>query len=50
MTFHQQRQDYEEAMLQKRLDAMTPEEIAAMQAEIEAAEQGKTSDRTYEKK
>lgn len=36
MTYHQQRQDYEEAMLQKRLDAMTPEELAALQAEIEA--------------
>lgn len=38
MTFHQQRQDYEEAALQRRLDSMTAEEIAAMQAEIEAAE------------
>ncbi len=42
MTYHQQRQDYEEAMLQKRLDAMTPEELAALQAEIEA-EQASTS-------
>ncbi|MBV5260222.1 DUF3007 family protein [Synechococcus moorigangaii CMS01] len=38
MTFHQQRRDYEEAALQRRLDAMTPEELAQLQAEIEAAE------------
>lgn len=36
MTYHQQRQDYEEAVLQKRLDELTPEELAAIQAEIEA--------------
>lgn len=38
MTYHQQRQDYEEAALQKRLEELTPEELAALQAEI-AAEQ-----------
>jgi hypothetical protein len=36
MTYHQQRQDYEEAVLQKRLEELTPEELAALQAEIEA--------------
>jgi Protein of unknown function (DUF3007) len=36
MTYDQQRADYENAVLQQRLDAMTPEEIATLQAEIEA--------------
>ena len=35
MTYHQQRRDYEEAYLQKRLDELTPEELAKLQAEIE---------------
>jgi hypothetical protein len=35
MTYHQQRRDYEEALLQKRLDAMTPEELEQLQAELE---------------
>jgi len=35
MTYHQQRRDYEEAFLQKRLDSLTPEELAKLQAEIE---------------
>lgn len=35
MTYHQQRQDYEEAFLQKRLEELTPEELAKIQAEIE---------------
>ncbi|BAW96128.1 hypothetical protein NIES970_10510 [[Synechococcus] sp. NIES-970] len=39
MTFHKQRADYEEAALQRRLDAMSPEELAQLQAEIEAAEE-----------
>lgn len=38
MTYHQQRQDYEEAVLQKRLEELTPEELAALQADL-AAEQ-----------
>lgn len=38
MTFHQQRRDYEEAFLQKRLEAMTPEELAKLQAELDAEE------------
>ncbi|MEM9542986.1 MAG: DUF3007 family protein [Cyanobacteria bacterium P01_E01_bin.42] len=36
MTYHQQRRDYEDKMLQKRLDEMSPEELAQLQAELEA--------------
>ncbi|MBD2740226.1 DUF3007 family protein [Coleofasciculus sp. FACHB-1120] len=35
MTYNQQLKDYEEAVLQKRLEELTPEELAQMQAEIE---------------
>jgi hypothetical protein len=35
MTYHQQRQDYETAFLQKRLEELTPEELAKLQAEVE---------------
>jgi hypothetical protein len=35
MTYNQQLQDYEDAVLQKRLEEMTPEELAKLQAEIE---------------
>lgn len=35
MTFNQQVKDYKEAVLQKRLDTMTPEELAKLQEEIE---------------
>lgn len=35
MTYNQQRQDYEEAYLQKKLEELTPEELAKIQAEIE---------------
>lgn len=35
MTYHQQLEDYEEAVLQKRLEEMSPEELAALQAEVE---------------
>ena len=35
MTYHQQRQQYEEAFLQKRLDELSDEELAKIQAEIE---------------
>jgi Protein of unknown function (DUF3007) len=41
MTYHKQRQDYEEAFLQKRLDELSPEELAKLQAEIEEEERGK---------
>jgi hypothetical protein len=36
MTYDQQRAKYEEAALQQRLDSMTPEELAELQASIEA--------------
>jgi hypothetical protein len=36
MTFNQQLQDYEDAVLQKRLEEMTPEELEKLQAEVEA--------------
>ena len=35
MTYNQQLKDYEEAVLQKRLDELTPEQVAELQAEIE---------------
>ncbi|MFB2897111.1 DUF3007 family protein [Aerosakkonemataceae cyanobacterium BLCC-F50] len=35
MTYNQQLKDYEEAVLQKRLEEMTPEELEKLQAEIE---------------
>lgn len=39
MTYHQQREEYEQAFFQKRLDELTPEELAKIQAEIEQEEQ-----------
>ena len=36
MTYNQQLKDYEEAVLQKRLEKMTPEELAQLQAEVDA--------------
>lgn len=36
MTYNQQLQDYEDAVLEKRLQALTPEELAQLQVEIEA--------------
>jgi Protein of unknown function (DUF3007) len=35
MTYSQQLKNYEDAVLQKRLDELTPEELAKIQAEIE---------------
>jgi hypothetical protein len=35
MTYNQQIADYEEAVLQKRLEELTPEELAKIQAEID---------------
>ncbi len=43
MTYFQQLEDYETAVLQKRLDEMTPDELAALQAEL-ADEQTTTPD------
>ncbi len=39
MTYHQQRKDYEDAVLQKRLEELTPAELAKLQAEIESERQ-----------
>ncbi|MGB3573250.1 MAG: DUF3007 family protein [Phormidesmis sp.] len=36
MTYNQQLEDYEDAVLQKRLEEMSPEEVAQLQAEVEA--------------
>lgn len=36
MTYNQQVKDYEDAVLQKRLEEMTPEELEKLQAEVEA--------------
>ena len=35
MTYNQQLKDYEDAVLQKRLEEMSPEELAQLQQEIE---------------
>ncbi len=40
MTYAQQLKDYEEAVLQKRLEAMTPEELTQLQAEIDKEKKG----------
>lgn len=39
MTYNQQVKDYKEAVLQKRLEELTPEELAQIQAEIEQEQQ-----------
>jgi hypothetical protein len=41
MTYNQQMKDYEEAVLEKRLQEMTPEELEKLQAEIEREKQAK---------
>jgi hypothetical protein len=43
MTYSQQVQDYKDAVLQKRFEEMTPEEIAQLQAEIEREASEKNS-------
>jgi len=53
MTYNQQLRDYEDAVLQKRLEELTPEELAKLQAEIErerqlAAEETERSQATHE--
>ena len=39
MTYNQQRDRYEDAFLQKRLDDMSPEELAKLQSELEQEQQ-----------
>ncbi|MEL6131103.1 MAG: DUF3007 family protein [Cyanobacteria bacterium J06636_28] len=43
MTYNQQLKDYEDAVLQKRLDEMSDEEIAQLQAELEAEKKSQSS-------
>ncbi|MER3434786.1 MAG: DUF3007 domain-containing protein [Leptolyngbya sp. ERB_1_1] len=43
MTYNQQLKDYEEAVLQKRLEELTPEELEKLQAEIEQEQKKKGS-------
>ena len=38
MTYNQQLKDYESAVMQKRLEEMSPEELAQLQQEIEQGE------------
>jgi membrane protein implicated in regulation of membrane protease activity len=45
MTYNQQLKDYEDAVLQKRLEAMTPEELAQLQAEIEQEKRSESAER-----
>jgi hypothetical protein len=42
MTYHQQIKDYEEALIQKRWDSLTPAERERLQAEVEAERSAKT--------
>lgn len=41
MTYNQQLKDYEDAVLQKRLDEMSPEELSQLQADVEREKQDK---------
>ena len=43
MTYNQQLKDYEDAVLQKRLDEMSEDEIAQLHAELEAEKQSQSS-------
>lgn len=44
MTYNQQMRDYEEAVMQKRLEEMSPEELAKLQAEIAAEKSASDSE------
>jgi hypothetical protein len=48
MTYNQQLQEYEDAVLEKRLQEMTPEELAQLQAEIEAEKLAATAENSSE--
>ena len=43
MTYNQQLKDYESAVLQKRLEELTPEQLAQLQAEIEREKESQAS-------
>jgi hypothetical protein len=42
MTYNQQLKDYEDAVIQKRLEELTPEELEKLQAEVEQEKQTKS--------
>jgi hypothetical protein len=44
MTLNQQMEDYESAVLQKRLDELTPEQLAALQDQLAAGDRPPTPD------
>jgi len=44
MTYNQQLKDYEEAVLTKRLEEMTPEQLAKLQAEVEQEKRSQAAD------
>jgi hypothetical protein len=46
MTYNRQLQEYEDAVLQKRLEEMSPEELAKLQAEVEQEKQAQVKDRS----
>lgn len=46
MTYNQQLKDYEDAVLQKRLDEMTPEQLEQLQAELEQDKRNQASAQT----
>ncbi|MEL7331425.1 MAG: DUF3007 family protein [Cyanobacteria bacterium J06560_2] len=43
MTYYQQLEDYEDAVLQKRLEEMSPEELVKLQAEVDAERLAQTN-------
>ncbi|MEB3884423.1 DUF3007 family protein [Lyngbya sp. CCY1209] len=43
MTYNRQLRDYEEAVIQKRLEEMTPEELEQLQAEIDRSSESSDS-------
>jgi hypothetical protein len=43
MTYNQQRKEYDDAVIQKRFDDLTPEQLAKLQAEIEQERQTKNT-------
>ncbi len=43
MTYNKQLQEYEDAVLQKRLEEMTPEELAKLQKEVEEEKAAESS-------
>lgn len=46
MTYNQQLKDYEQAVLEKRLEELTPEQLAQLQAELEQEAAAETLDQS----